>query len=69
MSLSLRRCVNPLSAANGCSLRAVAAGEHTHLTVHHSTTKHMNKKAENRSEVLKSDEGHARTHVVYELQI
>lgn len=69
MSLSLRRWVNPLSAANGCSLHAVAAGEHTRLSVHHSTKKYMNKKAEDGSEVLKGDEGHTRIHVVYKLQI
>lgn len=60
--------MNPFSpsAANGCSLHAVAAGGHPHLSVHHSMSEY---EQEEKSEVLKSDEGHTQTHVVYELHI
>lgn len=53
-----------LSAANGCSLHTVAAGERTHLSVHHSMAEY---EQEGRR-VLKSDEGHTRTRVIYKLQ-
>lgn len=54
-----------LSAPNGCSFHSVAAGKRTHLSVHHSMTEYE----QEGGRVLKSDEGHTRTPVIYKLQI
>lgn len=70
MSISLKKLDKSLllSAANECSSLTAAAGKHTHLSVHHSTTEYEQKKVEDEYEVLKSDEGHTQTHVEYKLQ-